>query len=105
MSSNFIKLFEQVNIDDVPEVGGKNASLGEMIQSLQPKGVSIPGGYAVTASAYRHFLQSTGLKEFIQSSLKGLNTKNLDDLAKAGYKIREQIKKNRISPGFKRGYY
>ena len=63
--SKFIKHLEEVGIKDVGDVGGKNASLGEMIQKLTPKGVSIPGGFVVTASAYRYFLKETDLKKFI----------------------------------------
>ena len=66
IEKKFIKEFNEVGIKDVSEVGGKNASLGEMIQNLIPKGVNIPGGFAVTATAYRHFLEQTGLKEFIK---------------------------------------
>ena len=56
MDKKFIKHFKEVGIKDVGEVGGKNASLGEMIQNLVPKGISIPNGFVVTAGAYRYFL-------------------------------------------------
>lgn len=91
---SFIKKLNEVGIKDVAEVGGKNASLGEMIQNLTPKGVKIPGGFVVTAYAYRYFLEKTGLKNFIKETLRGLNTKNLADLAKRGKLIRETIKKS-----------
>ena len=74
----FIKQLKNVGIKDVPDVGGKNASLGEMIKYLSPKGVKIPGGFVVTATAYRHFLKKTGLDKFIKNTLKDLDTKNLD---------------------------
>ncbi|MEK7568302.1 MAG: phosphoenolpyruvate synthase [Patescibacteria group bacterium] len=90
---NFIEQLKNVGIKDVAEVGGKNASLGEMIQSLIPRGVKIPGGFAVTAEAYRYFLEKTGLKKIIKETLNGLNTKNLGDLARRGKLIREAIKK------------
>ena len=90
----FIKKLNEVGIKDVAEVGGKNASLGEMIQNLTPKGVKIPGGFVVTADAYRFFLEETGLKKFIKNTLNGLNTKNLKDLSKRGKLIRETIKKS-----------
>lgn len=93
MPQKYIKLFEEVGIEDVPEVGGKNASLGEMIQHLTPKGINIPGGFAVTASAYRYFLQATGVKDFIKRNLTGLNTRNLGDLARRGQEIREKVKR------------
>ena len=89
----FIKQLKNVGIEDVSDVGGKNASLGEMIQNLTPKGVKIPGGFVITAGAYRYFLEQTGLKDFIKKALSGLNTKNLKDLEKRGKLIREMIKK------------
>ncbi|MBI2595534.1 phosphoenolpyruvate synthase [Candidatus Daviesbacteria bacterium] len=92
MSQNFIRLFEDVGILDVSEVGGKNASLGEMIRELEEKGISVPGGYIVTATAYRFFLSETGLDGFIKETLKGLNTGDMEDLKERGGKIREKIK-------------
>ncbi|MEK7495961.1 MAG: phosphoenolpyruvate synthase, partial [Patescibacteria group bacterium] len=68
-----------------------------MIKHLGPKGVKIPGGFVVTADAYRYFLEETGLKNFIKKTLKGLNTKNLKNLAKRGKLIREAIKKAEFS--------
>jgi len=96
--NTFIKKFNQVGIRDVDEVGGKNASLGEMIKHLSPKGVKLPGGFVVTASAYRDFLEEAeadgkSLKVFIKDALKGLNTHNLKDLAKRGELVRETIKR------------
>ena len=98
----FIKNLDKVGIKDVAEVGGKNASLGEMIQNLAPKGVNIPGGFVVTATAYRYFLnksisrtsdvQQLNLEKFIKLALKGLDTKNLKDLARRGKLIMEAIK-------------
>ncbi|MDE1941104.1 MAG: phosphoenolpyruvate synthase [Patescibacteria group bacterium] len=84
---------ESVTIADVGEVGGKNASLGEMIRDLKEKGVRVPSGFIVTASAYRHFLKETGLDKTIAEALDGLNTKDLDDLAKRGEKVRKAIEK------------
>lgn len=91
MRTNFIIPFEKLTIEDVGEVGGKNASLGEMISQLSKLGVQIPGGFAVTASAYRYFLQSTGLDKFIEETLKDLNINNLSQLQAKGRTIREQI--------------
>lgn len=84
---------QKVGIKDVGLVGGKNASLGEMIQRLAPQGVRIPGGFAVTAEAYRHFLKETKLDTFIAQTLSGLNTKNLKELAKRGQIVRSAIKR------------
>ena len=55
---NFIRHFREVNLGDIGVVGGKNASLGELLSKLTPLGVSVPDGFAVTAEAYRHFLGS-----------------------------------------------
>lgn len=98
MSKVFVKHLEDVGIEDIPQVGGKNASLGEMIKSLAPKGIKIPGGYAITASAYNWFLSETGLKEFIKDALENLDTKDLGQLAATGKKIREKIKQTQF-PG------
>lgn len=84
---------DKVGIKDVGEVGGKNASLGEMLQYLVPQGVNIPGGFVVTASAYRYFLEETGLKKLIKDTLTGLNSKNIPQLQKKCKFIREAIKK------------
>jgi len=88
----FIKQFRNIGIKDVPEAGGKNASLGEMIKCLGPKGIKIPGGFVITASAYRYFLKQSQLDKFVKKTLRGLNTKNLTDLARRGKLIREAIK-------------
>ena len=60
----FVKFFEEISIEDVPQVGGKNASLGEMYVDLSKKGLRIPNGFATTADAYRYFLDSAGLLSF-----------------------------------------
>ncbi len=87
----YILKFEEVGIKDVGMVGGKNASLGEMIQTLGTKGVPVPSGFTVTADAYYYFLASTGLDKFIKETLKGLNTKNLKELERVGKLIREKM--------------
>lgn len=84
--------FNEVGIDDVNEVGGKNASLGEMIQHLKPHGVNIPDGFIITATAYRYFLKATGLDKKIKDTLKGLNTTRLKDLNSYTAKVRQLIK-------------
>jgi len=89
--SRFTKTFEEVGIKDVGLVGGKNASLGEMIRTLKLKGVPVPSGFVVTATAYFYFLEHTGLDIFIKKALRGLNTKNLSELARCGKLIREKI--------------
>lgn len=83
--------FEELAIGDVSEVGGKNASLGEMIQSLLKKGIKIPTGYAVTATAYKFFLSETGLGKYIEEELDNLRDGNLSKLSEVSKKIREKF--------------
>ncbi len=90
-SKKHILKFEDVGIKDVPIVGGKNASLGEMIRTLKSKGVPVPSGFVVTAEAYYYFLKSAGLDKFIKVTLKKLDTRNLKDLSRCGKLIREKI--------------
>jgi len=90
--NEFILWFDQVGIEDIPLVGGKNASLGEMYQLLTPKGVRIPNGFAVTAYAYRYLLEKTGAKQKIVQILSDLNTSDLDNLANRGEKVRSLIR-------------
>ena len=83
--------FEEISLKDLPLVGGKNASLGEMYQKLGKKGIAVPNGFAVTAEAYRYFLSATGVAEKIKSILKDLNTNDLRSLAEKGESIRRVI--------------
>jgi len=87
----FILPFSKIRIKDVPTVGGKNASLGEMFNQLTRHGLRVPNGFATTAEAYFFFLKKTGLNKKIKTALKGLNIKNLKDLAIRGKKIRQMI--------------
>ena len=80
--------FEQLRMTDVEEVGGKNASLGEMISQLAAAGVRVPGGFATTANAFRRFLQHEGLAQRIDAALKDLNVEDLRALADTGARIR-----------------
>lgn len=89
--SKFTVWFEELGIGDVQEVGGKNASLGEMYRNLSSEGVKIPNGFAVTASAYFHLLESANLNAAIRKILKGLNSKNVRDLGRRGRRVRELI--------------
>ena len=75
--------FEQLGKHDVEKVGGKNASLGEMISNLANAGVSVPGGFATTAQAYRDFLEQSGLNKRIQDTLDALNVDDVLALAVA----------------------
>lgn len=69
----YVVSFEQLGVDDVERVGGKNASLGEMISNLANAGVSVPGGFATTAQAYREFLEQSGLNDRINAALDKLD--------------------------------
>jgi len=80
--------FDEVGLDDVARVGGKNASLGEMIRTLAPLGVRVPDGFAVTAEAYRHFLRSAGLEQRIREILRGVRKDDVEDLVARGDRIR-----------------
>jgi pyruvate,water dikinase len=80
--------FEQLRMSDVEVVGGKNASLGEMISQLAASGVRVPGGFATTAHAFREFLRANGLTEKINARLAALNTDDVRALAEAGAEIR-----------------
>ena len=99
---SFIKFFKELNILDVPSVGGKNASLGEMYSRLASKVVSVPNGYATTSEAYRYFLESTGLKDRIKDVLKDLNTKDVRSLIKKGALIRKMILEVELPDDFKK---
>jgi pyruvate,water dikinase len=83
---------------DVSSVGGKNASLGEMISQLTQAGVRVPGGFATTAAAYRDFLAQDGLAQRIESILGSLDTANVEALAKAGAQIRAWIGETPLPP-------
>ncbi|HWA14570.1 MAG TPA: phosphoenolpyruvate synthase [Burkholderiales bacterium] len=83
--------FEQLRMTDVEEVGGKNASLGEMISQLAGAGVRVPGGFATTAHAYRQFLSAGGLAQRIEDALAKLDIEDVEALARTGAQIREWI--------------
>ena len=87
----FVLWFDEVTIDDVSYVGGKNASLGEMYRSLTKLGVKIPFGFAVTSHAYREFITQSGVKKKIETLLRKGSLKNLKSLQSKGKKIRSLI--------------
>ncbi|MCK5234196.1 MAG: phosphoenolpyruvate synthase, partial [Candidatus Aenigmarchaeota archaeon] len=87
----FILWFDQLGIEDVPLVGGKNASLGEMYRNLSSLGVKIPNGFAVTSKAYWHFLETAGIKEKIHQILSDLDTRSIKNLREHGEKVRNTI--------------
>ncbi|MGK7917294.1 MAG: phosphoenolpyruvate synthase [Prochloraceae cyanobacterium] len=83
--------FEEVGTQDVGLVGGKNSSLGEMIQQLQPKGVNVPGGFATTAYAYRYFIESAGLEKKLRSLFADLDIDDVSNLQERGRQARSLI--------------
>jgi len=92
-NKKFILWFDELSIDDVPLVGGKNASLGEMYRNLTKKGVKIPNGFAITAYAYNYFLEKAKIKNELKKILKGLD-KSKKNLPEIGAKARETILKS-----------
>ena len=94
--SKFIKWFHEIGIDNVDLVGGKNASLGEMIQNLVVQGIRVPNGFAITAQAYFAILSANGLEKKIQNLLDTLDTQNIENLRECGKKIRQSILEAKI---------
>jgi pyruvate,water dikinase len=90
-SLDFIRWFDEIGIEDVPLVGGKNASLGEMARELAPRGVNLASGFAITAEAFRHFLQTTDLEVRIRNLLSGLVSQDARNLQQRGRQIRQAI--------------
>jgi len=88
---SYVVLFEQLRMTDVDSVGGKNASLGEMISQLSGAGVRVPGGFATTADAFRDFLKASGLDKRIAERLTTLNPEDVRELANAGAEIRQWL--------------
>ncbi len=96
--SDLIKFFREIHLKDIPLVGGKNASLGEMINQLEGKGIKIPDGFAITATAYRRYLQETGLGKKIQELLQGLDASDTKRLSNVGRQIRQTILETPLPP-------
>jgi pyruvate,water dikinase len=91
MSEQWIRRFDELGLDDVPLVGGKNASLGELRRALAPKGVRVPDGFATTADAYRAFLRQGGLNGIVDRALAGLDVQDLGRLREAGRTVRDAV--------------
>ncbi|MHB8315087.1 MAG: phosphoenolpyruvate synthase [Acidithiobacillus ferrivorans] len=91
MSGRYIRFFKDIRIEDVPLVGGKNASLGEMYRELSPQGVKVPNGFAITGEAYRYLLDQADAWPALHAALDGLDPTNVTDLAKRGARAREII--------------
>lgn len=91
MEHSYVAWFSQLGMNDVESVGGKNASLGEMISHLADAGVSVPDGFATTAAAYREFLAHDGLADRINEALNALDVDDVEALADTGAKIRQWV--------------
>ncbi|GAB5078437.1 phosphoenolpyruvate synthase [Arthrobacter sp. AD-310] len=92
--------FSDLGLSDLDQVGGKNASLGEMVRNLASAGVKVPGGFATTADAYRRFLGESGLDAQIEKILEGLDSGDVAALASAGKQIRDLIRETPFPAGF-----
>jgi pyruvate,water dikinase len=91
-SSSFIRWFADITIADIPLVGGKNASLGEMVRELTGKGVKVPDGFAITAEAFRYFIREAKLDAFIRTTLADLDTRDMANLSQRGHAVRQAIR-------------
>ncbi|MEJ7843123.1 MAG: phosphoenolpyruvate synthase [Rubrobacter sp.] len=91
LKTRWTRPFGEIGIDDVPVVGGKNASLGEMTRELGGLGVRVPDGYAVTADAYRHFLDANGLAVPIREIMAGLDKHDVEDLTRRSREVRNLV--------------
>ena len=98
--NKFIREFSQIRMEDVPVVGGKNASLGEMYNALATHGVRVPNGFATTAGAFRTFLRENELDETLESLLKELDRKDYSNLEVIGKQARELILRGKFSEDF-----
>ncbi|HEC16279.1 MAG TPA: phosphoenolpyruvate synthase [Sedimenticola sp.] len=97
--SNYVLWLNEIGMNDVDTVGGKNASLGEMIQNLTDLGVRVPGGFATTAHAYREFLAQDNMGDRIQAELDALDVDDVNTLAETGARIRHWIMETEFQPG------
>ena len=96
----FVVWYQDLGMHDVPRVGGKNASLGEMISNLANAGVQVPGGFATTAEAFNQFLEQSGVNERIYQLLDKTDVDNVTELAKAGAQIRQWVIETPFQPEF-----
>ncbi|HVO92845.1 MAG TPA: phosphoenolpyruvate synthase [Terriglobales bacterium] len=87
----YIRWFNQVGIGDIPLVGGKNASLGEMIRELEPQGIKVPNGFAITAEAYWYVLRACAIEQRLREILSGLDTSDAANLRERGSAVRHTI--------------
>jgi len=97
-----VKWFSSLGMGDLEEVGGKNSSLGEMIGNLASAGVRVPDGFATTASAFRDFVLQEGLAARITGLMEGLDTEDVDALARVGKQVRQAIVDQPLQPALER---
>ena len=90
-NSNYIRWFSDLGINDIPEVGGKNAALGELYQQLTKQGINVPNGFAITAQAFRYFLESNGIVPQLRKILAGIDPQNMADLERRGLACRQAL--------------
>ena len=91
MPDRHIRWFDQIGMEDIPLVGGKNASLGEMIRELVPRGIKVPNGFAITAEAYWHLLRAAKIEQRIKEILSDLDTRDTANLQQRGTAVRHAI--------------
>ncbi len=93
---DFIKFFDEISMDDVEEVGGKNASLGELYNNLSQYGINVPYGFGVSASAYRYFLEKNGLDKSLEELFRHFDPSDINELKRVGKRARSLILKSDI---------
>lgn len=93
---NYILKLSEVGLNDIPLVGGKNASLGEMLQNLSSLGIQIPNGFVITVYAYRKFIEFNKLDEQIRSHIKSIDVNNVESLRRGGLQIRHLIRNSKF---------
>src|SRR5690349_8384596 len=96
MNTRFTLALNEVTLEHLNQVGGKNASLGEMIQNLSNLGISIPHGFAITVDAYWEFLKHNDLENSIRSIIQSIDMNNLVSLRKGGMQVRQLIRNGKF---------
>src|SRR3970040_2559199 len=87
----YIRWFDQIGMEDIPLVGGQNASLGEMVRELAQRGIKVPNGFAITAEAYWYLLRAAKIEQRIKEILFGLDTRDTANLRQRGSAVRHAI--------------
>src|SRR5688572_5499662 len=95
-TTDFLANLHEVGLSDLDKVGGKNASLGEMLQNLTKLGIRIPGGFIITVSAYQHFIRENKLDESIHSIISSINFDDIESLRRGGLQVRQLIKNSKF---------